>query len=138
MIHVATNPNSANPAKTPKATAIYRQFRLNVRGRSGAEKPAYDAQAAAFGPVDLAVSADHEVVEIIDEFGVAGFGAGGREVGRRPTVKFTELPHFHPGQAPYGSAVEHGQQVFESLPVVLVVIEKAVHVRRQPILGAYC
>lgn len=91
------------------------------------EKLADQANALALGTVDIAVGADDEAVEIIDQLGITSLGSGGCKVGCSASVKLAEFPNLHPRQPAQTHPLLHRQKIFEPLPVVFFLFEKTIH-----------
>ena len=107
--------------------AMYFQFARNVSGNSRVKNRDDYIDALALGAIDLAVGADDEAVEIIDQLWVARLGTRDREIGRRTTIKLTKFANLHPRKAAKPAAPHHTEQVLEPPPIVFFVFEEDVH-----------
>ena len=101
--------------------------RAKCLGKFACKKPDDDIDALALGAIDLAVGADDEAVEIIDQLWVARLGTRNSEVGRGTTIKLAKFANLHPRKAAKPDAPHHSKQVLEPPPIVFFVFEEDVH-----------
>src|SRR5438034_148835 len=120
-------PKQSKPCKHAKGDGHVPPIRAKCARQILGEEFADEADALALGTIDLAVRANDEAVEIVDELWVTRLSPSDGEIGCCPAVTLAEFAHLHLRQPAQAGAAEHRQQVLKPPPVVLVLVEKAIH-----------
>src|SRR6267142_1693881 len=94
-----------------------------ILGKEVADPPA----ALRVSPVNTAMSANYQTIEIVDQTRVARFRAGNRQVGCSPPVDAAQLAHFFAMQSPQRHSIEEIKQFLEPLPDGLAFIDKTIN-----------
>ena len=78
------------------------------------------------GPVNTAMSANYQAIQIVNQTWVARFRASNGQVGSSPPVDAAQLAHFFAMQPPQRHLIEAGQQLLESLPDGLALFDETI------------
>src|SRR5215831_10408834 len=96
-----------------------------------AEEIANPASALRISAIDPAVRANHQAIEIIDEPRVARFGTRNRQVRGRAAIDAPQFAHLFAMQFAQRHPIEQLQQLLESFPDVLALVDELVDWHRE-------
>src|SRR5262249_60648727 len=87
------------------------------------EEIAHARAALRVGLIDATVCPDDKAVQIVDQAWIARLGPGNCQVRSSATVYATKFADFLAMQTAQGTTIEQTQQLLESLPGVLMIVD---------------